>query len=45
MPAAAQPKRILPDPPAQRGEERLDGWGFADSGFRVDERGRVEFIG
>lgn len=37
--------RIVPDPPSPRGEERLDGWGFADSGFRVDERGEVEFTG
>ena len=38
-------QRIVPEPPKPRGEERLDGWGFADSGFRVDERGEVEFTG
>jgi hypothetical protein len=34
-------QRIVPDPPKPRGEERLDGWGFADSGFRVNEAGEV----
>jgi alkyldihydroxyacetonephosphate synthase len=38
-------QRIVPDPPKPRGEERLDGWGFADSGFRVNEAGEVEFSG
>jgi len=38
-------QRIVPDPPRPRGEERLDGWGFTDSGFRVDEGGEVEFTG
>jgi alkyldihydroxyacetonephosphate synthase len=37
--------RILPDPPQPRGEARLDGWGFVDSGFRVDASGEVEFTG
>jgi len=38
-------QRIVPDPPRPRGEERLDGWGFTDSGFRVDAAGEVEFTG
>ncbi|HEU4428211.1 MAG TPA: FAD-binding oxidoreductase, partial [Myxococcota bacterium] len=38
-------QRIVPDPPQPRGEERLDGWGFSDSGFRVDANGEVEFTG
>ena len=37
--------RIVPEPPLPRGEERLDGWGFADSGFRVGTGGEVEFSG
>ncbi len=37
--------RIVPEPPQPRGEERLDGWGFADSGFRVGADGEVEFAG
>jgi alkyldihydroxyacetonephosphate synthase len=43
--ADASSQRIVPGPPSPRGEERLDGWGFADSGFRVDEAGEVEFAG
>jgi alkyldihydroxyacetonephosphate synthase len=38
-------QRIVPEPPRPRGEERLDGWGFADSGFRVGADGEVEFTG
>ncbi|HEY8120310.1 MAG TPA: FAD-binding oxidoreductase [Myxococcota bacterium] len=38
-------QRIVPEPPKPRGEERLDGWGFTDSGFRVDAQGEVEFTG
>jgi alkyldihydroxyacetonephosphate synthase len=37
--------RIVPEPPQPRGEERLDGWGFTDSGFRVGPDGEVEFTG
>ncbi len=44
--ADAKPlERIVPDPPSHRGEERLDGWGFADSGFAIDAQGQVEFTG
>lgn len=45
MAGFSKPQRILPEPPTSRGEERLDGWGFSDSGFRIDERGEVEFTG
>jgi len=45
MPGATPSQRIVPEPPSRRGEERLDGWGFSDSGFRIDAQGRVEFIG
>ncbi len=45
MARATPSQRIVPDPPSLAGEERLDGWGFRDSGFRVDAQGRVEFIG
>ena len=45
MAGFSKPQRILPEPPTSRGEERLDGWGFSDSGFRIDERGEVEFMG
>ena len=38
-------QRIEPEPPSPRSEERLDGWGFRDSGFQIDAEGRVEFIG
>ncbi len=46
-PDAAATQRIVPEPPAARppGEESLDVWGFADSGFRVNESGQVEFRG
>jgi len=37
--------RIFPDPPQPPAEERRDGWGFRDSGFRIDAEGRVEFTG
>src|SRR5215470_2907600 len=37
--------RIVPAPPGPQGEERSDGWGFRDSGFRIDAEGRVEFTG
>jgi alkyldihydroxyacetonephosphate synthase len=39
------PQRIVPEPPGPRPEERLDGWGFRDSGFEIDPEGRVAFIG
>jgi len=44
---AASAHRILPEPPVPRppGEESLDVWGFADSGFRVNAAGQVEFRG
>jgi alkyldihydroxyacetonephosphate synthase len=45
MAETTRTERIVPDPPSPRGEERLDGWGFADSGFRVDAAGEVEFTG
>ncbi len=45
MGKTAAPQRIVPEPPSRRGEERRDGWGFSDSGFRVDDLGRVEFTG
>ena len=38
-------QRIEPEPPSRRSEERLDGWGFRDSGFQIDPEGRVEFVG
>jgi alkyldihydroxyacetonephosphate synthase len=38
-------QRIVPDPPKPQGELRLDGWGFADSGFCVSASGEVEFSG
>ena len=38
-------QRIVPAPPSPQGEERSDGWGFRDSGFRIDAEGRVEFTG
>ncbi len=38
-------QRIVPEPPKPRGQERLDGWGFADSGFRIDAAGEVVFTG
>jgi hypothetical protein len=43
--AAAYAQRIVPEPPAPQppGEESLEVWGFADSGFRVNEAGQVEF--
>ncbi|MBM4384306.1 MAG: FAD-binding oxidoreductase [Deltaproteobacteria bacterium] len=41
----ANSQRIVPNPPSPRVEERLDGWGFADSGFRLDDAGEVEFGG
>ena len=41
----APSQRITPEPPSCGGEERRDGWGFRDSGFRIDAEGRVEFIG
>jgi len=40
-------RRIYPEPP-QRGsgeDERFDGWGFADSGFRIRADGAVELSG
>jgi alkyldihydroxyacetonephosphate synthase len=45
MADAAKPQRIVPDPPTRRGEERLDGWGYTDSGFAIDASGEVEFSG
>ena len=45
MTDGSAPQRILPDPPRPAGEERRDGWGFRDSGFRIDAEGRVEFTG
>ncbi|MGH7287691.1 MAG: FAD-binding oxidoreductase [Myxococcota bacterium] len=44
---AAAAQRIVPEPPVPRppGEESLDVWGFADSGFRVNDAGQVEFRG
>jgi alkyldihydroxyacetonephosphate synthase len=40
-------RRIVPEPlkPAEPGLERLDVWGFSDSGFTVDDSGQVEFRG
>jgi len=40
-------RRICPAPPRRRPEdgERFDGWGFADSGFRVHANGAVELTG
>ncbi len=40
-------RRIRPEPPRQRSgdSERLDGWGFADSGFRAHANGAVELSG
>jgi len=40
-------RRIYPEPPRRRSEdcERRDGWGFADSGFRVHANGAVELSG
>ena len=40
-------RRICPEPPRRRSGdcERLDGWGFADSGFRVDANGVVVLSG
>ena len=40
-------RRICPEPPRRRPEdgERFDGWGFADSGFRVLANGVVEMGG
>jgi alkyldihydroxyacetonephosphate synthase len=39
--------RICPAPPRKRSEdrERFDGWGFADSGFRIHANGAVELSG
>jgi alkyldihydroxyacetonephosphate synthase len=39
--------RIVPDPPTTdpAGSESLDVWGFADSGFTIDEDGHVTFTG
>jgi alkyldihydroxyacetonephosphate synthase len=40
-------RRICPDPPRRRSgdRERFDGWGFADSGFRIHANGAVELTG
>ena len=40
-------RRICPEPPQRcpADGERLDGWGFADSGFRVRANGAVELKG
>ncbi len=40
-------RRIFPEPPRRcpADGERLDGWGFADSGFRVRANGAVELGG
>ncbi len=40
-------RRICPEPPRRRSIdcERFDGWGFADSGFRVHANGAVELSG
>ncbi|MCH8084061.1 MAG: FAD-binding oxidoreductase [Myxococcales bacterium] len=40
-------RRICPEPPRRRSidRERFDGWGFADSGFRVHANGAVELSG
>ncbi len=40
-------RQIRPEPPRRRAEdrERFDGWGFADSGFRVHASGAVEMTG
>jgi alkyldihydroxyacetonephosphate synthase len=40
-------QRLCPDPPRRRSEdrERFDGWGFADSGFRIHANGTVELSG
>ena len=45
MADSAAAHRIVPEPPSAAGEERRDGWGFADSGFAIDARGRVVFTG
>lgn len=37
--------RIVPDPPSPAPTEHDRGWGFADSGFALDESGRVVFVG
>jgi alkyldihydroxyacetonephosphate synthase len=41
------PRRIVPEPPqpAEPSSERLDVWGFSDSGFTVDDAGQVGFRG
>jgi alkyldihydroxyacetonephosphate synthase len=40
-------RRICPEPPRRRSgdSERFDGWGFADSGFRIHANGAVELSG
>ncbi len=40
-------RRICPEPPRRRSGdcERFDGWGFADSGFRIHPNGAVELSG
>ena len=40
-------RRICPEPPRRRSgdRERFDGWGFADSGFRIHVNGAVELSG
>ena len=40
-------RRICPEPPRRRSidRERFDGWGFADSSFRVHANGAVELSG
>jgi alkyldihydroxyacetonephosphate synthase len=47
MSQADDGRRIFPEPPRQRSRdrERSDGWGFADSGFRVHASGAVELTG
>jgi len=45
MPGVTPSQRITPEPPGPRSEERLDGWGFRDSGFQIDPQGHVTFIG
>ena len=44
---ASAEARIQPDPPTAdpRDAERLDVWGFADSGFTLDDEGQLGFTG
>src|SRR5258705_11457854 len=45
MAGVARLQRITHEPPSPGGEERRDGWGFSDSGFRIGAEGGVEFTG